>query len=174
VSGKERTVTLASVEELYAYAYALEREASERYEMLTEQMESGNNPEVAEVFSKLAQIEALHAGQIAEKAGGTPPARPPWDYDWGDIESPENIPLGAPHYLMSSRQALNLALACEKRALSFYQAVSDATGSEDVRAMAAEFVEEEREHVALIEEWLDKVPPEEPGWDEDPDEPAEQ
>jgi hypothetical protein len=32
--------------------------------------------------------------------------------------------------------------------------------------------EEEREHVRLIGEWLAKVPPPEPGWDEDLDPPA--
>jgi rubrerythrin len=40
-----------------------------------------------------------------------------------------------------------------------------------VRAAALEMAEEEREHVRLIGEWLAKVSPPEPGWDEDPDPP---
>jgi len=41
-----------------------------------------------------------------------------------------------------------------------------------VRAAALEMAADEREHVRLIEEWLSRVPPPEPGWDEDPDPPA--
>ena len=42
----------------------------------------------------------------------------------------------------------------------------------DVRAAAREMADEEREHVRLIGEWLAKVSPPEPGWDEDMDPPA--
>jgi hypothetical protein len=42
---------------------------------------------------------------------------------------------------------------------------------ERVRAAAKEMAEEEREHVALIKEWMKKVPRPAPGWDEDPDPP---
>jgi len=41
-----------------------------------------------------------------------------------------------------------------------------------VQAAAREMAEDEREHVRLIREWLAKVPPPEPGWDEDMDPPA--
>jgi rubrerythrin len=174
VSGEKRSIKLASVEELYAYAHTLEREAADRYEILAEQMESCNNLEVAEVFSKLARIENLHANQIVERAGGVPPERPPWEYEWEGVEGPESIPLSAPHYLMSPYQALKLALSCEKRALSFYEAIVSGVDSDELRKTGMEFAEEEREHVSLIKDWLKKIPHEEPAWDDDLDEPMEQ
>jgi rubrerythrin len=43
--------------------------------------------------------------------------------------------------------------------------------SEAVRRAATELQAEEAEHVALVQEWLTKVPPPDPDWALDPDPP---
>ncbi len=61
-------VATESPRALLAYALALELEASERYADLAEQMQAHNNPEVVELFQKLARIEKLHADRVLEQA----------------------------------------------------------------------------------------------------------
>ena len=47
-----------TVEQFMACAYAMEVEATERYAELAEQMDTHHNREVAELFAKLARIDA--------------------------------------------------------------------------------------------------------------------
>ena len=67
-AGSDQASTAASREEseFLARAWAMEVEAAERYAMLADAMEEHNNPEVAELFRKLARIEQLHADGIVE------------------------------------------------------------------------------------------------------------
>ena len=50
-----------------ARAYAMELEATERYAQFAEQLDTHNNREVAQMFRKLAAVEALHAKRILEE-----------------------------------------------------------------------------------------------------------
>jgi rubrerythrin len=162
-----------SAGELLAHAYAMEAEAAERYSELADQMAMHNNHEVAEVFAKLATIEQKHAEQLAERAGELGAARrAPWDYRWLDPESPEAVPLAEVHYLMTAHHALRLALHNELRAEAFYHVMVERADSDEVRALAEEFVAEEQEHVALVRHWLNKFPEPPAGWDEDQDPPV--
>ena len=53
-----------SVAEFFAQALAIEIEASERYELLADQMDVHNNREIAAIFRKRAAIEAHHRDVI--------------------------------------------------------------------------------------------------------------
>ena len=64
---------IGSIDELMAYAYALEVEASERYADFADAMEMHNNREVAELFRKLSRIENGTPGRCSRKWAG--PAR---------------------------------------------------------------------------------------------------
>jgi len=157
---------------LLAHAYAIEVEAEERYTELADQMEVHNNLEVAAVFRKLARVEGLHAAQIKERAGDTElPHIPPWEYAWGSGESPEAGEVLEAHYLMTPHHALTLALHAEQRAFEFFDRLQKTAANEELRAMAAEFAEEEREHVQLVEELLARHPKPAKDWDEDLDPP---
>ena len=59
---------------------------------------------------------------------------------------------------MNTAQALNVAMGNEQRAHDFYFAISRESPDADVRALAAEFADEEKEHLALLVKWLAKVP----------------
>src|SRR6185295_12860268 len=47
---------MTSFADFMARAYSMEIEAQERYQQFAEQLETHNNPEVAQVFRKLAEI----------------------------------------------------------------------------------------------------------------------
>ena len=162
-----------TIEEFLAHAYALETEVSERYEEIAQSMEVHNNPEVAEVFAKLARASRKHAAQMRERVKGRElPRIAPWDFQWGPSEAPETPDMQDTHYLMTPYQALDLARNAEIRAQSYYASVADSSPTPAVRNLAMEFAYEEAEHVDLVNRWIAKLPKPEDGWDYDPDPPV--
>lgn len=165
--------TMVSVDELLAFALAIEQEAAERYAELADQMEVHNNSEVAELFHKLAAIEAKHIANVNTMSEGR--KLPPislWYSPWEDAESPEALAHDEAHYLMTPYHALSLALKGERRAASFFARMAETAQDAEVRRMASRLREEEQQHAALLEEWLGRYPAPVEGWDEDHDPPA--
>ncbi len=159
----------AAYTEFMAQALAMEQEAAERYDELADQMEVHNNEEVAKLFRKMADVERKHSERVLGKMPGkAPPRRPPI----APGEMPESVPTGEAHYLMPAYRALELALESEQRAEKFFDSAARSTRDARVRAAATEMAAEEREHVRLIKEWMQRVPKPEPGWDYDPDPPT--
>jgi rubrerythrin len=151
-----------------ARAYAMELEAAERYAQFADQLETHNNAEVAQVFRKLADIEALHGRNILERMRW--PAVPAMPVPFaGDGEGPETAPFDCVHYLMQPYHALEIALRGELRAQHYFEQAAREAPSAEVRAAAAELAGEEREHVALVRDWMRRVPQPPAGWDHDPD-----
>jgi rubrerythrin len=157
--------------EFMARAYAMELEAVERYAQFAEQLDTHNNRDVAELFRKLSAIEALHAKRILEEMGwpSLPVLTPA--YAWEGPEAPETAPFESVHYLMRPYHALEIALNCELQAEKFFEQIASGEAPRQVKAAAKEMADEEREHVALIRAWMNKVPQPAAGWDEDPDPP---
>jgi rubrerythrin len=56
--------------------------------------------------------------------------------------------------------------------VAFYRHVADTSTDKGVRNMALELVEEEEEHVALLQEWQQRFPKPVDDWDEDFDPPT--
>ena len=165
--------SMISVDELLAYSLAIEREAAERYAELADQMEVHNNHEVAELFHKLAAIEGKHIANVeALGEGRTLPPISIWELPWDDAESPEALAHDDVHYLMTPYHALSIALMGERHAVAFFSRMAKDAEDEEVRQMASRLRDEEQEHVALMEEWLERYPKPEDGWDDDPDPPA--
>jgi rubrerythrin len=159
-------------EEFMARAYAMERDAAERYTEFADQMEVHNNPEVAKLFRQLAEIEGLHAKQILEEMGWPQMPPPVYALQWETPEPPETAPVTELHYRMQPWHALALALRNEERAEKFLAGVARSPKHPpEVRKLAAEMAEEEREHQRLIREWMARVPPPDPDWSRDPDPP---
>lgn len=157
--------------EFMARAYTMELEATERYAQFAEQMDVHNNREVADLFRKLSAIEALHAKQILQAMGWPSVPAMPVAYAWEDPEAPETAPFDSVHYLMQPYHALEIALRCEQQAQKYFEQIAAHPGPPRVKAAAKEMAEEEREHVELVQAWLEKVPKPAAGWDEDPDPP---
>ena len=164
---------IASIDELMAYAYALELEASERYAEFADAMDVHNNREVAELFRKLARIEHRHAEQVLDDMGWlSPPPAPHGGYKWEGFEAPETGDIGELHYLMRPYHALQIALHNEKRAYVFFSGLVKQAGNAKVKKAAEAMKEEEAEHVRLIEEWIKRTPKPDADWAIDPDPPA--
>jgi rubrerythrin len=165
-----------SVADLLAIAYRIELDAVERYGVLADQMEIHNNTELTKVFRDLSKAESIHAAEIRAMAG---------DADlngradalhlvWRKGESPEEVDLGAAHYLMTPWHALQLCLAGEKRALAFFTSIAETAKDAKVKDMAAELVEEEAEHVNLVYRLLRRYPEPTDSWSENGDPPLAQ
>jgi rubrerythrin len=162
-----------SMAELLVHALVIEMEAVQSYKELAEQMRDCGNEDVADLFEKMSQLEAKHVAKVKDKAGDLElPELAPWEYRWAELESPESIDLAGIHYLMTPHQALNLALENELSAMVFFEVIASGQVDEEVRSLAQEFAEDERQHVAWMHDWLSKYPPPEDDWDHDPDPPA--
>ena len=160
----------ATLAELMALALAMESEAAGRYAELADAMEMHNNVDVAELFRKMANIELGHAKSIQTEMGWhEPPARVAWDPEL--LEGPETAPAADVHYLMQPYHALEIALACEERAERFFDRLARVADVASVREAARVLQAEEREHVALIRAWMDRVEKPAPDWADDPDPP---
>ncbi|HWI83981.1 ferritin family protein [Ramlibacter sp.] len=162
-----------TLEEFMAQALAMEREAVDRYSDFADMLETHNNQEVADLFRTMAGYEAKHAQQIMQEMGWTQPPPPPpgMPHTMPGMEAPEAMPLDEVHYLMQPWHALQLALAAEKRAQSFFAVLARMATTDAVRRAALELQAEEAGHVALVQEWLDKVPAPDQDWAVDPDPP---
>ena len=169
---KPSAAAVRNMNELMAYAYALEIEAAERYAEFADAMETHNNRAVAELFRKLARIEHKHAEQILEEMRWTaPPSSPIGGYQWQGLEGPETADFATLHCLMQPYHALEIALLNEKRAFEFFSGLVRRATTDKVKRAAKEMAGEEAEHVRLIEDWMKKVPRPEPQWDVDLDPP---
>ena len=162
---------ITDLDTFLAYSVTLEEEAAERHDELADMMDVHNNPGVAETFRKLAHYSRLHAQEIRDHSKGhNLPVIAPWDYGWEDMEGPETADISDVNYLMDTTQALKIALGNEQRAHDFYFDISRNSVDADVRALAAEFADEEKEHLELLEKWLQSCPEsdQEPIFDPDP------
>ena len=175
MTGHVNTRVIETAGELLAHAYQMELEAQERYGYLADQMEVHNNVDLTKLFRELASVEGLHASDILEqmKDMQVPQIRP-LDYKWSGRESPETIDMGDMHYMMSPRQALLLALKAEQSAFDFFNYLLKSTDNQEIRHFAAEFAEEEQEHVELVLRELKKYPESEESIREDMDPPTQQ
>lgn len=150
---------MSDMDTFLAYSVALEEEAADRHDELAGMMDVHNNPEVAETFRKLAHYSRLHAKEIRDHSQGSDlPVIAPWDFGWDSMEGPETADIGEMNYLMTTHQALKIAMSNEKRAHNFYFDISRDSPDEAVRALAGEFADEEKEHLALLEKWLANCP----------------
>lgn len=172
-SRPEASSPVFTMAELLVHALVIEVEAVQSYRDLAEQMEECGNDPVAELFARMAELEQEHADKIREQAGDIKlPELAPWEYRWPGFEPPENIDAAGIHYLMTPHQALKLALDNEMNAKAFFEDIASNNQDARVRALAEEFAEDERQHVAWMEEWLAKYPAPDADWDYDPDPPA--
>lgn len=169
------TPKVASLNDLLAVAYQIEIDAGERYNLLADQMETHNNPDLVKVFRDLARAEGIHGEEIRRLAG---------DFDvvaharkiarFERSESPEEAELASAHYMMTPWHALQLSLHGEKRALAYFSSIAETANDPKVKAMAAEFVEEEAEHVNLVQRLLRRYLPPSKSWADDMDPPVSQ
>jgi rubrerythrin len=161
-----------SADDLLTRAHAMELEAVDRYEEFVAQMELHGNLDVAALFRKLADIERKHADVMANdltKRGIAIAPRAALAAQGN--EGLETAPGDALHYLMTPYHALEIALENEQRAFDFFAKLASSPLTPEIIRLANEFAEEEKMHIALVREWLGRVPKPKDDWAYDPDEP---
>ena len=143
-----------SVSEFLAHAHALEQELAQRYEEMADSVEVHNNFEVATLFRQLTKYGETHAGKLIRHAQGVDlPKIPPWEYQWLCIEGLENC-MEDIHYLMSTYQALELALRIEQASCRFYVKAMQDSPNFSVKKLASSMITIKDEHLTLLQNWL--------------------
>jgi rubrerythrin len=149
---QERILTMP---EFLAHALELEVESTERYREMADCMEVHNNPEVAELFRTMARYGEMHTAEVRSLAAGHAlPSIPPWEYKWSHPEGPESPAVEDANYLMTTCQALELALHNEIKGRDFYACVAREAPDEEVRRVAAVMAAEEDTHVEMLQVWM--------------------
>ena len=146
-----------TVQAFLAHAIRLESAAAQRSDELADAMETWGNREVEAFFRRMAEYSRMHLKEALALAGFRQVSELPSDgYDWPDDVHPESADWWGVDGLMGIEQAIENALAGEKRGLAYYESVAASTASTKVKALAEEFAAEEREHVAELERVLQK------------------
>ena len=141
--------------DLYAHSLAIEREAFKRFVELERFMRDAGMDYIADELEKIGreeqeQYEALSIGTAEREL----PALEGWEYAWHYL-GPDADKVHAPK---SAREALQLALATERRAQNFYIDVAEHASDDAVCAFAAEMAADEQRHVAWLEQLLAREP----------------
>ena len=144
-----------NLDELFAHALTVEREATKRFAELERFMRAAGLEHVADEFESIGreereQYEALALGTVGREL----PAVADWEY--------------AAHYLgpaadvarapRDAREALMLAIAFERRTQTFYVDVAEHTFDDTMCAFAAEMAADESRHIARLERLLAREP----------------
>lgn len=157
---------IGSIAELYAHALAVEREAAARYAELAEFMSDHDNAPVAELFTRLAQIEDEHADAIVARARGLAiPALRTYEHTWFDAGPPETVAHEFVFRLMTPHEALKVALEAEQRARAYFEQVFANATDPDVKMLAAAMIQEEQQHIDWVERALATDPDPHLDWD---------
>lgn len=146
---------MQTVEEFLAHTIQLENEAALRFGQLADAMVTVGNHEVGRLFRRLADYSLLHLGDAKARAGfRTLPVIAADQFSWPDIESPEAAAIWAADPFIGREQALQVALDAETAGLDYYANILHTTGDPEIRVLAKEFVEEEAQHVAELQRWM--------------------
>jgi rubrerythrin len=173
--GSTQDQAIHSLPELLAHALAMETDAADRYGELADQMELHRRTAVADIFRRLEKAEQKHLDELNEMCAGMDlPHIAPWDFKWSGAESPEAIAIDKVSYHLTVKGAVLLALDHEQQAQAFYSRIAGSTTDAEVRRLATQFAEEERQHVTWLETWRDQCGPDDEVPLDDPDPPLSQ
>ena len=141
--------------DLYAHSLAIERDAFKRFVELERFMRDAGMDYIAEEFEKIGreeqeQYEALALGTAERHL----PQLESWEYAWHYL-GPQADKARAPK---NAREALQLALATERRAQNFYIDVAEHALDDAVCAFAAEMAADEQRHITRLEQLLAREP----------------
>lgn len=145
-----------TIEVFLAHAVNLEREAAERFGQLADAMEAAGNGDVGKLFRRLGEYSRLHLTDAKMRSGFREvPEIPPSDLVWPGFESPETAAIWAADPMIGREEALEIARNAEQAGLDYYKDIFNATKDPEIRMLAKEFFEEESEHVAELDRWIE-------------------
>jgi len=142
--------------EMFAYALAMERDATKRFAELERYMREAGLDHIADEFESIGREEREQYELLAlGTQGRNLPEIQEWEYAWHYLGPQQNWKPRPPR---SAREALMLALASERRTENFYADVAEHVADDAVSAFAAEMAADERRHVNRLELLLRREP----------------
>lgn len=145
--------TLHSLDELFALADEMEREAATKYAELAVEMQRQDRPDLVAVFTDLAAAEREHVDSVRRwsqsRRGKAPdPALVRWD-------APETFDSDAAAEIKSSKlltpyRALATAVRNEERAFAFWSYLAAFADDPEIKSAAVAMAGEELGHVAIL------------------------
>lgn len=147
---------VATVEEFYAHALAIEREAADRYAEFKAYFAGRGEDVIAGLCSHLALAELEHFEELARACQNlTLPAIAAGDYRWLEAGSPEAAARELLYRVATPRHLLEIALAAELRARAFFVWVAQTAPLHEVQELASIMAAEELEHVQWVRHALE-------------------
>jgi hypothetical protein len=144
-------ISIESEAEFLAHTIALKLESEERLQGLSDTLSEHHNLEAAAIFQSLVGIMQDSIVELEVMAKGLKlPVIAPWDYQWHCSNDPAALCIDQAHYLMNSRQSLELALFNEQRSLDFFQRVYQHVDNPQVKKMAEQLIQAEHQFAANI------------------------
>ncbi|MGX5736501.1 ferritin family protein [Bosea thiooxidans] len=148
----EPSAPVKTLEELFAIAHAMEREAADRYAEISEHMRDAGNAELAAVFARLSADEQGHLAQVAhwseqERGKAPDPALIRWKLP--ETFDDEGVSITDPH-LLSAYRSLAMAVRNEERAFAFWSYVAAQAADPEIQQAAEAMAHEELGHVATL------------------------
>lgn len=144
-----------TVERFLAHAIQLEREAARRYEELAAAMQTDGNRELKVFFARMAYFSRKHLAEAQARGGFRElPQLAPHEYEWPDGTAPETADWAGVDAQMDALDALQLALASERRGHAYYAAIAATTPDIELCGIAGEFAAEEAEHIVELEKLI--------------------
>jgi rubrerythrin len=149
---------IGSVEEFYAHALAIEREAAKCYRRFQEHFADRGEEVLAGLCGNLAHFEEDHHRLLVERAGKLKlPELPPERYRWLESGSPEAADCEVVFRLATPRELFEIALKAERGAKRFFEWVAGTTANGEIHALAEEMASEEAEHVQWVTRAMEYV-----------------
>ena len=148
----EPFIAIRSLEELFAVAAAMEREAIDGYSELARRMYREDKPALAEVFEQLVAEETLHLGNVdhwSKRMTGKEPDLSALHHELDATFDDEGAGTVAPE-LMNAYRAFSMAVRNEERAFAFWTYVAAQSNSDELRQAAEQMAREELDHVARL------------------------
>jgi rubrerythrin len=151
---------IGTVEEFYAHALAIEREAAERYGEFAAWFGDRGDDVLAGLCHNLARFEGEHYHQLLRGCESLNlPVIDAADYLWLGAAPPETGARELFFRAAQPRHLLEIALEAEMRAREFFVWVARTSDSRAVCELAAIMAAEEGEHVAWVTQAIEYQAP---------------
>lgn len=145
-----------SVETFLALSMLLEYESADRLHELARNIREQQAEDLAKLLTRLAEYSEMHASEIQQLSEGKVlPELATLELSWEGLEGPETTAYGSVNPKMSVSDLLEVARRNEIKGQEFYTSISLNAPNEAVRELAADFANEENEHVAMLQKWID-------------------
>ena len=147
---------IRGIEEFYAHALAIEREAAERYREFEAWFRDRDEEVLAGLCASIAFMEEEHLRQLLEASRNLSlPALAQGEYQWLESGSPEAAARELFYRVAEPRHLLEIALQAERDALAWFDWAARTAPEDKVRVAAHEMAQEEKRHVLWVKNALD-------------------